>query len=398
MFEGCHLAESKKVSLVLGQCRHIDAKDFSAWAWNGLRSTRNLQRLKDRLIQRHSVERRHWKNVEKQAKQIRSCLLQAEQYYFAAEAASLAIKPMLLYYSAMSLALAEILWKQSGESSLDRMRATNRHHGLMFRERGSADSQNIADAAANLIAFPLIVDDSRKGTFEMWHRTARHLPMVGEFESVEQDRSKHVGHDILLTDLDRRLPLIPADGVNLFDAVRFLPDLQDYFSIVGIETKACRAWIRRQTNKITSQSSDVFLVHPNSQSVIDGIVNRIRCSAAAVNALEISKGQNSVQILERTHLKATLAYEIDYPIGINRNSKDIYLLPSDPPLNEFGMIYLALFICGNYCRYFPDIWMNHLERDHAIARLVEQVCVRAAPKMAALILSEIESIYFLPSE
>lgn len=54
----------------------------------------------------HSVPKDQRPNVLKQATKIRYCLLQAKEYRDAAEGASLATKPLLLYYSVMSLAFS----------------------------------------------------------------------------------------------------------------------------------------------------------------------------------------------------------------------------------------------------------------------------------------------------
>ena len=67
----------------------------------------------------------------------------------------------------MSLALAEILFKQSGNSSLDKARAENRHHGLSMTTGGIARGADLADSAANLRAIPMEVEGKRKGTFEL---------------------------------------------------------------------------------------------------------------------------------------------------------------------------------------------------------------------------------------
>ena len=155
--------------------------DLARAAWDGLRRHRNVEWVSQKLIERHSIPRAQHGNARKQAQQIRYCLDQAFEYFRAAQSVSLATKPVLMYYATLSLATAEILYKQTGESSLDRARAEHRHHGLIFRVVEQPQGL-LTECAQALRAFPLVDHGLRKGTFELWHRSARHLPIVGRTE------------------------------------------------------------------------------------------------------------------------------------------------------------------------------------------------------------------------
>ncbi|MBD2571056.1 YaaC family protein [Anabaena lutea] len=82
-------------------------------------------------------------NINKQAKQIGYCIRQAEQYFEAASQVSLATRPILLYYGAVSLSQALILLKKDGDYSFDALRNKDKHnhHGLELSK--SFKSQNI---------------------------------------------------------------------------------------------------------------------------------------------------------------------------------------------------------------------------------------------------------------
>ena len=92
----------------------LPGDDLSRSAWDGLRQHRNTEWVARKLIQKHGLSKAQIKNAHKQAAQIRYCLDQAFEYYRAAEAVALATKATLLYYSALALATAEILYKQTG--------------------------------------------------------------------------------------------------------------------------------------------------------------------------------------------------------------------------------------------------------------------------------------------
>jgi len=71
-------------------------------------------------------------NYKKQAEQMRAALIQAEQYFQAADAANLITSPNPLYYGAYSLSSAIMLLLGDGTMSLDYLRKNtkNASHGL----------------------------------------------------------------------------------------------------------------------------------------------------------------------------------------------------------------------------------------------------------------------------
>jgi len=133
--------------MIIQQARSVHAADPVSFAWSGLRRSQNVELVTQRLMHIHSVPTKHRENVRKQAAQIRYCLIQAREYFAAAATVTLATKPNLLYYGTMSLALAEILFKQTGDSSLDKARAENRHHGLTMTMGGFPKTPSLYEAA-----------------------------------------------------------------------------------------------------------------------------------------------------------------------------------------------------------------------------------------------------------
>ena len=72
-------------------------------------------------------------NIKKQARQIRYCIQQAEEYFNASSQVGLPTRPNLLYYGAVSLSKALILLKNDGTFSFDKQRKkqnNHNHHGL----------------------------------------------------------------------------------------------------------------------------------------------------------------------------------------------------------------------------------------------------------------------------
>jgi hypothetical protein len=65
-------------------------------------------------------------------------------------------------------------------------------------------------------------------------------------------------------------------------------------------------------------------------------------------------------------------------------------------MNEFGYLYLGLYILGNFARYFPDRWMPDVETGSPLALAAEEFMSMAEWRMALLTLSELSRAYFVP--
>jgi hypothetical protein len=65
------------------------------------------------------------------------------------------------------------------------------------------------------------------------------------------------------------------------------------------------------------------------------------------------------------------------------------------PLNAFGMYYVALFIIGNYARYYPDLWMKDMQQSSPLSLIVEELLRDASIYLLLLSLSELSRIYFV---
>ena len=165
--------------MIIPNTRSVRTANPSSFAWPALRRFQNVDLIADELMTIHRIDQRWRGDVKKQAQQLRYCIIQAREYFAAAATVSLATKPNLLYYGTMSLALAEILFKQDGNSSLDKARGEHRHHGLSMTVGAIPRGADLPTAAAQLRAVPMEV---RKGTFELWHRSSREHPLGGQIQ------------------------------------------------------------------------------------------------------------------------------------------------------------------------------------------------------------------------
>jgi hypothetical protein len=88
----------------------------------------------------------------------------------------------------------------------------------------------------------------------------------------------------------------------------------------------------------------------------------------------------------------------EIPPGLSLNTNDVYFWPRERPLNEFGMIYVDLFICGNYARYYPDFWIKDVDTYSTLALAIGELVHVAKRTMALLALSELSRTYFVPED
>ena len=56
--------------------------------------------------------------------------------------------------------------------------------------------------------------------------------------------------------------------------------------------------------------------------------------------------------------------------------------------NEFGLIYVSMYILGNYARYFPEKWMFDVETASPLALGAIELMSAAAERVPVLALGE----------
>src|SRR5438093_94259 len=103
--------------MIIKNVTKLRTSNPSNFAWTKLRKFHNVELIANKIQELQNAPETQRNNVKKQAQQLRYCMVQAREYFQAAEIVSIATKPNLMYYGAMSLALADILLKQSGLSS-----------------------------------------------------------------------------------------------------------------------------------------------------------------------------------------------------------------------------------------------------------------------------------------
>ncbi len=371
------------------------------FAWSGLRAYHNVDWVAEQITTREAVPSTYSKDVKKQAEQIRYCLIQANEYHDAAKATTYAIRPLLLYYSAMSFALAEILWKQDGRSSLDMARASHSHHGLELVVRGDPKRGALSNAEL-LVAKPHANKTGRMGTFELWHRTSRIGPLYGRTERFVPSGGSVRTVRPLLSPLDQRPQLVPTTGISLLDCLQLAPALIDLLHDFEGLSRLVRGRVAErviETSAAESRRTMTLTVHPG----IPDNINRIRAT------IDFLLDEGSVNLDQRVVEGAALRempsgfildwppdeVQISLPDGFCSDPDNFHFVGDRPYLNEFGVYYVALFITGMFSRYYPDFWMRQLERRSHLALAIESLIDEAERRLPVLTLSEFTGRQYL---
>src|SRR5262249_30363468 len=84
------------------------------------------------------------------------------------------------------------------------------------------------------------------------------------------------------------------------------------------------------------------------------------------------------------------------PSGTMWAANEVRWWPTPVPVNEFGYLYAALYIAGNYARYYPDRWLLDVESSSPLALAMEHLTSTASERMALLTLSELDRTYYIP--
>jgi hypothetical protein len=365
--------------MILREAQLVPTRDVTRYAWDGLRRFQNVQFVEEQIRTLQLLDHTHRQNIRKQATQIRYVLTQAEEYFNASLSVSLATKPTLLYYSIMSLAIAEILLKQSGDSSLDRAREQHRHHGLDFVAANERDDQqliNIKAAALSLSAKPTTRKaGERMGTFELWHRSCRNTPICGMFH-VREPGGWRNSFGCGITYPDERLPLIPNRGITFYECLCALPGMYDFILQYGLIPELVRGV--STMNMPFGPQGKIFhrlVINPSPQDEVNLFFDEgIKVRAEEVDRINHTKfSEGGVLDYEFDPIQSSPDAFLDMPQSAMWTKSDIRFWPKIRPLNEFAYIYLSLFILGNYARYYPDKWLLHIDQHSPLVSATEEL-------------------------
>lgn len=355
------------------------------YAWRELKRFYNVRTVTKILMDLQQIPERQKSNVMKQAEQIRLCLSLAQDYCDAAQAVSLTTRPVLMYYASMNMALAEILFKQNGDSSLDRARSEHKHHGLVGTVGNHEAHDPISISGNQLRARPMInsVTTDRHGTFELWHRSARQHPIygIGTDAVIGVDR-----HMQLTVPNDNRMPLIPETGITFLECLKYIPTMASTIASYNVNSMLLRG---KQSHSFNKQYYTInTIIHPNEKELVDACLEMFEYHPASVPNVNCELKSGGAAITYKREISSL--YPSRLPDCMNGEDGQSYFHTSILPLNEFGYLYVALFIAGTYARYYPDKWIKDIENSSDLSILIDELTLDAMRRIPVLLLSELK--------
>jgi hypothetical protein len=126
--------------------------------------------------------------------------------------------------------------------------------------------------------------------------------------------------------------------------------------------------------------------HPSLQNA--SLLATIKLPPAAVNFVDCDEIGDGIVIRARNDW-VNGWYPLPLPPAAMTRPTEWRMWTNTPPLNEFGYLYVALFIAGNYARYFPDRWLLDVERSTPLSLAIEELCALAEWRTPWLTLSEL---------
>lgn len=383
--------------MIIQNVKIIRPGDIQHHSWSRISLFQNVEYTSSLIMTLHNLSTSSEKqNAKKQASEIRHCLIQAKEYFDAAKAVSLATKPVLLYYSIMSLALAEILFKQTADSRLEKLRAKHNCHGLQMQISSKPKTDNSLQESSKLI-FCKAQEDSNglpRGTFEVWRQSAREHP-VGAYHTTNlQNGATQTSYRSHLHPINTPPPPLPAHGISLYECLAELPYMEDVLLSLGGEPNFVRAKINVAQQGLSGDPVSTLIIHPQKAERIEQFGSLVKADAAAINTLNIIETFPSGYLVSQT-LKEGEPVIRSYPCSICLNDEDIYFSCSDINFGEFGTLYLAMHMVGNFARYYPEIWLSHIEKSSPLATAIEELCHHSFDRLPLLTLSELTRTYYV---
>jgi hypothetical protein len=102
-------------------------------------------------------------------------------------------------------------------------------------------------------------------------------------------------------------------------------------------------------------------------------MNQLRADANGVERIDVYEAGLAATIIIRNDW-VNGGVRLPFPPAASINTQEWRMWTNSPPLTEFGYLYVAMYLAGNYARYFPDKWLLDVETSTSLSLAIEELC------------------------
>jgi hypothetical protein len=195
------------------------------------------------------------------------------------------------------------------------------------------------------------------------------------------------------------MPLLPEAGISLLDCLKCIPAMSGHLERLDLHSNTYRGVAKK--NERTDFTTLSFVVHPGAP-MPERVFEQVTWPATQMEQLQWIEfpggGAVNITIPKGHDHPHWTGQQPQLPAGATMSVDDTRFWYRSEPLNEFGFLYTALFIAGNYARYYPDRWIVDVEHSAPLALAIEELLHIADERIPWLISSELERRYYVRGE
>jgi hypothetical protein len=374
-----------------GAMQWITTDDIRGETWARLLDFANTELCFERIAAVHGVASNNSlkQNYKKQAQQIRVSLLQAREYFRAADIATVVTRPNLLYYGMVSLASAVMLLRGSGDYSLDQLRKNpiNKHHGLDFSTGINAKD---AGQGTSLLEHSY-AEVLPKGFFLNWYgKTPAGENVYAKVARQHLDGTESTNYEIHGIERCLRGADLAGRKFSLADLIADLPDLMQYTRAAGIAVPSSRVDYELSIEERTSQMTIEWRIHSASPGHLKQILEAFRFQGEGGSYFTVVPEEPQTHCVVRVAATAQQLATSQYSFPATRLSLNadqfIYGKPNFA-LTEYAQQYIFMYALSMFARYLPDLWIRCIDSHCKAARVIERSIAEIEKKFPIQVLS-----------
>jgi hypothetical protein len=123
-------------------------------------------------------------------------------------------------------------------------------------------------------------------------------------------------------------------------------------------------------------------------------MNQLRADANGVERIDVYEAGLAATIIIRNDW-VNGGVRLPFPPAASINTQEWRMWTNSPPLTEFGYLYVAMYLAGNYARYFPDKWLLDVETSTSLSLAIEELCAICEWRRPWLSLCELDQTLYV---